>query len=239
MSYKSYLDLVTDMIRETGLNGGVPPASISQASGDQAKVTYWIQVADMQIQRERIDWDFLWGQYDDAPLSPGSNVVPLPTEEGGEVITLNTVPEKRLAVIDANGQPHFPCFMDWNEFSVLFNFETQDESDYPAYWTLRRDRTIRFSEPIASSGLICKYEYYRKPKRLLQDDDVSLIPYDFDRIIVLLAKILYAEHEDAPEVEQGSTAQYNHMLDQMRTIHIPGAEYERSDDHELMVVETG
>lgn len=245
MATDTYLELVSDMIMETGLNGGNAPSSIELAEGDAKKVAYWIRVADMQIQRERIDWRFLWDRYD-APLTEGSAVVPSPQEQTDDTnpntitVLVNAMPKKRLAIIDTNGESYFPEFLEWNEFSLLYGFEQQDASDYPSFWTIRPDRTILLSEPIASPGLICRYEFWRKPMRMRTGNDTSRIPDDFSRLIVLLAKIMYAEHEDAPEVTAGSVAHYDIVFNQMLSVEAPQAEWQRleNDDDRQMVVET-
>lgn len=243
MAKDTYLEMVSNVILETGLNGGVPPSSISAAAGDAAKVVYWLKTADLQIQRERIDWDFLWGR-EDAPLTQGSAVVPSPVDTNAgdadpntHTVLVNTVAKDRLAIIDPNGLPFFPQYMDWDEFSVLYGFETPPPSDYPAWWTIRPDRVIVLSEPIASNGRTCRYEFWRKPIPLRDDDDVSRIPDDFSRIIVVRTKIMYAEHEDAPEVDVGAAAEYDILLNQMVAIHTPRSEWQRleSSDQPLMV----
>jgi hypothetical protein len=244
MATDTYLDLVSDMITETGLNGGNAPSSIENAEGDAAKVCYWIRIADMQIQRERIDWDFLWGR-EDAVLTPDSAVVPSPSNiinDGNpntDTALVNSIAKNRLAIIDPNGEAFFPQFLEWNQFSVLYGYESQSPSDYPSYWTIRPDRTILLSEPIQSSDMTCRYEYWRKPIQMRTGTDVSRIPDDFSRLIVLLAKIMYAEHEDAPEVDVGSTAQYDIVFNQMLSVHAPEAEWQRMENSDqFLQVET-
>ena len=243
MATDTYLELVSDMIMETGLNGGNAPSSIANAEGDAAKVCYWIRIADMQIQRERIDWDFLWA-IEDADLTADSNVVPSPShvadsDDANQTTALvNAIPKNRLAIIDANGEAFFPTYLEWNHFSVLYGYETQPVCDYPSYWTIRPDRTILLSEPIESSDLTCRYEYRRKPIEMRESADTSRIPDDFSRLIVLKAKILYAEHEDAPEVDIGSTADYDVMLNQMISVHTEESEWQRMENSDqLLVVE--
>lgn len=244
MATDTYLELVSDMIMETGLNGGNAPSSIEGAEGDARKVCYWIRIADMQIQRERIDWDFLWGR-EDAILTQDSAVVPSPTNvidptnANLTTVLVNAVAKDRLAIIDTNGEAFFPQYVAWHDFSVLYGYEAQIPSDYPSYWTIRPDRVILLSEPIQSAGLICRYEYWRKPLRLRTGTDVSRIPDDFSRLTVLLAKIMYAEHEDAPEVDVGSTAQYDLVFNQMLSVHAPEAEWHRMENSDQMLqVET-
>jgi hypothetical protein len=244
MAKDTYLELVSDVITETGLNGGNAPSSVEAAEGDAAKVVYWVRIADLQIQRERIDWDFLWATHT-APLTQDSNIVPAPTDtyDADDANTrtelINAIAKDRLAVIDANGQPSFPRFMEWNEFAPIYNYEVQPVSDYPSYWSIRPDRVIVLSEPIESGDMTCKYEYWRKPIRMRTSTATSRIPDDFSRLITLLAKILYAEHEDAPEVDIGSTANYDIVLNQMLSVHAPMAEWQRMENSDrLLAVET-
>lgn len=247
MAQDTYLEMVSDMIMETGLNGGAAPSTIATASGDAQKVTYWIRVADLQLQRERIDWDFLW-ENPIVPLTQSSRLIPTPVNRIGTSTTpdprtdtalVNAVAKDRLAVINSNGEAYFPQYMKWNEFSILYNYESQQESDYPSFWSMSPDRQLMFSEPVISSDLACKYEYWRKPVRLREDADVSRIPDDFSRLILLLAKTLYAEHEDAPEVDAGSTANYDLMFNQMLSVHAPEAEWQRMENSDqYLAVET-
>jgi hypothetical protein len=245
MAQDTYLELVSDMIRETGLNGGNAPSSIEGAEGDAAKVCYWIQQADLSIQRERIDWQFLWARHD-AVLTADSNVVPSPvdtnsnnTDTNQHTVLINAMPKDRLAIVDTNGEAYFPVFLDWNEFTPLYGFEVQDPSNYPSYWTIRPDRTIMLSEPVESSDMICRYEYWRKPLKLREGTDVSRIPDDYSRLIVVRAKIMYAEHEDAPEVDVGATAEYEILFNQMLATQAPMAEWHRLENADrLLQVET-
>ena len=151
MAVDTYLELVSDVILETGLSGSNAPSSISTAEGDQKKVAYWVRVADLQVQRERIDWDFLWDTYD-ATLTPNSNVVPSPVDRNNDsddgnthTVLVNAVAKKRLGIIDPNGQVHFPVWMEWNEFAPIFNYEPQLPNNYPAHWSMRPDRSILLS----------------------------------------------------------------------------------------------
>ena|GEM_PF-2707545 len=236
----TYISLVTDFVRETALSGGTPPESVETATGDQAKAVYWVKMADLQIQREWINWDFLWSEAE-VSLNQGSNVVPVATETIGTVTSsiVNLVKRKTLAVMQSDGYAHFPTFQDWNnsEFPRIYNYETQDASDTPGFWSQKPNRSIMLSEPISTAGLKAKYEYLRKPKAMLVNTDVSLVPDDFTRLIVVLAKIMYAEHEDAPEVSAGSHEEYEFLLSEMEAAHLPdqGFNRESHSDADLVV----
>ena len=249
MAKETYLQLVTDVIVETGLNSGVAPSDVSTAEGDAAKVCYWVRVADLQLQRERIDWDFLWSQPRVA-LQQDSNVVLTPvdknvqggtedTDENQWTLLINAIAKTKLAIQNPDGEYYFPTFMNWDEFSILYDYNLEPPSNYPSYWSMRPDRVLMLSNKMEDDGYFCKYEFWRKPLTLRNNNDTSRIPDDFSRLIVLLAKILYAEHEDAPEVYSGSGANYDLMFNQMLSVHAPQAEWQRMENSDqYLTVET-
>lgn len=236
----TYLSLVTDFLRETALSGGSAPENVATAVGDQKKAAYWINQANLQVQREWINWDFLW-RFATVNLTSGSSVVPSATETIDTVVknVVNMVKRKSLAVMQSDGYAYFPLFQDWNnsEFKRLYFYETQDVSDTPSEWSMSPAREITLSNPIETTGLIAKYEYLRKAKALVNNGDETLIPDDHGRVIVALAKIMYAEHEDAPEVSAGSHEEYEFTLSQLQAAHLPdqGFNRESHSDADLVV----
>ena len=237
----TYLSLVSNFLMETALSGGSAPSTLAGVTGDQQKAAYWINQANLQIQREWRNWDFLWKTAEDVALTQDGSVVPGVTELQGanDVQIINFIKQKSLAIIKG-GQAHFPLFQDWNNsnFSHLWTYETQIANDYPSQWSMRPDRLIVVSSPFLSDDLTAKYEYLRKPRPLLVDGDIPLIPDDFTRLIVVSAKIMYAEHEDAPEVSAGSHEEYDFLLSEMEAAHLPdqGFNRESHSDADLVVV---
>ena len=237
----TYLSLVTDFLMETSLSGGSAPENVATVTGDQRKAAYWVNQANLQIQREWRNWDFMWG-FATVNLTSESLIVPSVIETIDSVATniVNFVKRKSLAIMQSDGSAHFPEFQDWTNsgFSRLYMYETQPVSNTPAGWSQQPNRIIQLSSPMESSGLTAKYEYYRKPKSLLANGDETLIPDDFGRLIVVAAKIMYAEHEDAPEVSAGAHEEYDFLLSEMQAAHLPdqGFDRESHSDAELVVV---
>lgn len=243
MATDTYLEMLSDAIMETGLNGGNAPSSIATAQGDAAKMAYWIRVADLRIQRERIDWDYLWDKVT-VNMTQGSNIVRAQTDtDGGGAdpnnanALINVIDKKKLGIIDVNGEVYFPTWMPWTNFTTQYDYADLDDSDSPAYWSMNPSRQIKLSSNIESGGIRAAYEFWRKPLRLREDTDTTRIPDDFNRLVIVLAKIEYAEHEDAPEVSAGSHEEYEHMLNQMLAVHAPESEWSRmqSSDQDLVV----
>ena len=236
---ETYLDHVTNFMMETALSGGTPPADVTDATGDQRKAVYWIAQADLQIQREWINWDFMWGRAN-VNLTVDSTIVPsiYEVQDGSDVNIINMVKRETLAIIQADNSSNFPMFCDWNntDFARLWTYETQSVSNYPPYWSMRPDRTILLSNPVESESTAI-YDYLRKPRKMRVNGSISLVPDDFTRLIVVLAKIMYAEHEDAPEVSAGSHEEYESLLDAMESAHLPdqGFNRESHSDADLVV----
>jgi hypothetical protein len=239
----TYLSLVTDFVRETGYSGGTAPDDVATATGDQAKAVYWINQASLQIQREWINWSFLW-RFAEVNLTQGGYVVPSAYEtQAGTIVALdvvNMVQRKTLAIMQSDGSAHFPEYVDWglSDFMQNYVYETPPETDTPAFWSRSPQGVISLSAPIDSDGLVAKYQYYRKPKELINSADVPLIPLDFTRLIVVAAKIMYAEHEDAPEVSAGAHEEYDFLLSEMQTVYLPDQSHHREShsDADLVVV---
>lgn len=238
---ETYLSLVTDFLRETALSGGSAPENVATAVGDQKKAAYWVNQANLQVQREWVNWDFLW-RFVTVNLTSGSALVPSATETIDTVVTnvVNMVKRKSLAVMQSDGTAHFPLFQDWNnsEFKRMYYYETQDECDTPSAWSMTPAREITLSGPIETVGLTAKYEYLRKAKALVNNADETLVPDNHGRVIIALAKIMYAEHEDAPEVSAGAHEEYEVTLSQMQAEHLPdqGFDRESHSDADLVVL---
>jgi len=236
----TYLSLVTDFMMETALSGGSPPEDVTAATGDQQKAAYWINQANLQVQREWINWDFLW-RFVTVNLTSESNIVPSATETINTVTkdVVNMVKRKSLAIIQSDGSAHFPLWQEWDnsEFKRLYVYEDQDAEDTPSQWSMAPDRVITLSAPILTTGLTAKYEYLRKAKALVNNTDETLIPDDYSRVIIALAKIMYAEHEDAPEVSAGAHEEYDFTLSQLQAAHLPdqGFNRESHSDADLVV----
>ena len=66
--------------------------------------------------------------------------------------------------------------------------------------------------------------FQKRSERLTSDSEVSIIPIEFHRIIVVRAKLIYAEREDAPEIMAGSSAEYDSLMSALEAGYLFGQE---------------
>ena len=64
-------------------------------------------------------------------------------------------------------------------------------------------------------------DYWVKAEHLDADSEISIIPEEYHRIILVRAKMIYAEREDAPEIMAGSSAEFHNLLTNMEADYLP------------------
>jgi len=207
------------MAREVGIPGDGPTTVASQ-TGELQDIVQYITDADMQVKREFQDWNFMWTSTTDTS-SVGSN-------------NLTTGSPSDLGVWNREGivynydtdDWHEMEYVEWDEYKDMYKFGTHSNGP-PELFTIMPDKTIQIYPPAESSKNIY-LEYWKKPEEMTADSDVSDIPAEFHRIIIVRAKMYYAAHEDAPEVMVDASAEYITLLDAL------SAAYGRGQDSRRM-----
>lgn len=228
---KTFLNLCQDMQQEVGYAGGVGLNSVVGQTDQYAKIVYWIQESDIYIQGLWTNWRFLSNEFS-GTLTQGSDLVPLPTAH-----TIKELDRCSLGITVSAGNVHFPAWMEWEDYRRAYHYEAQTATNYPAYWSQGPDGQIYLSAPPSSAGLAFRYFYWRRPERMALDADESPIPDDYRRVILCRAKVMYAEHEDAPEVDAGAAAEYVDLLEKLQGSELPGQRGSRMSQLDIGMVE--
>lgn len=237
----NYLTYCRLFVRELGIAGGSGPSQIEGQKGELLNVVTWIADADVAIQRLWKDWDFLWGQHTET-VSADKQSVGKPT--GANAPVVNILDRSSLVLRPGTQQAFRPTFLHWRDFRDSWEFVKTKTAKNPIYWTILPDGSIRFSHKFRSDTEV-RYDYWRKPVRLVNANDKSLIPHDSDsggnedypRIVLVRAKMIYAEREDAPEISRGAAAEYTDLLEKMESEHLRWMRQSRmsTDDEDLTV----
>ena len=85
---------------------------------------------------------------------------------------------------------------------------------------LMPDQSLKF-EPVPDGIYTINADYYVRPTVLAANDDVSLIPEEFHRIIIGRAMILYANFESAPEIKDQGEEIYVEQLALLENDQLP------------------
>jgi hypothetical protein len=219
----TYLELCQKLRREVGI-AGTGPSSVSSQSGMMLKVVEWVADADVAIQSKWINWTFLWSQFTQDTIVSTKDVTK-PTDlaswdEGTFSLDLNTTDYLRLTK------------MPYRTWLTYYRANTGK----PTYFIVKPDKDV-ILEPVPDDVYALSADYWKRPTRLSDNADVSLIPDEFDRLIIAQAKIYYAEHENAPEIMQSAMMEYAELMHRMQVRYLPDMDtFGKSSDDNMVVV---
>ena len=228
---RTYLEIVQDFVSEEGVAGGTGPVDLAtgKESTGIARVIQYVREAHLSICTAWPDWDFLWeteeGTTTATQVTAGDTLLPM----------ANPVPRRYKTSLGAfqikqgtswNNIRH----MWWDEFKRSQRTgSVKPAKTRPAFWTVRPDKKIELSHPIG--GVFdYRYEYFREPPSLVEDGDEIILPHGYDRLVLVRAKIIFAERENAPEIMQGSAAEFDDLMTRLEANFLPG--FRGGDSHE-------
>lgn len=213
MSKSTYLELCQELARELRIPG-TGPSAVTGQTGELEKIVRYVANANRDICRRWTDWDFLWTTFstttvlDSNSLTDGSPADLRKWDENSFVYDPTSDDYTRLSFID---------YRDDYRQKVL---GTQT-SDVPAYVTIRPDRAIRIYPQASVAGKTVQAEYWKIGTELTADSTTSDIPEEHERLILVRAKIYYAESEDAPEIMASALAEHDDLLNILEANHLP------------------
>ncbi len=223
-----FLGLVNTLIRELGVLGGEPLDTVAGQTGEAQRIIGLVSDADWYIQNAWDDWKFHWATVEHV-ATVGSQSILLPHEIGA-FPRMRRIIRDSLVLRPRSNNAQFPMFSDWHKFRRAWAYsQAVTSSDYPSEWSQKPDGSLLMSHK-AATAYAYLYEYQRYADRLVNDEDVSIIPYnegdeyDYPRIVIVRAKLAWAEIEDAPEIVASAVAEYRDLMQSLEADHLPGRE---------------
>ena len=205
----TFLDLVQEFHEVSGSPGNAPVSVLNQ-TGAAARAVRWISNADYHWQARWHNWNFLFAQTPAGmQVTPGANLI-APTD-------LHTWDRRTMFVRETGG--------DWVplrhvEYAMVKSRPPVTETGFPYQVTVLPNNSLMF-DPVPDGPYEFRSDYYKRPVRLRQNEDVSAIPEEYlGTVVVGTAILYYAQWEDAPEqrilglglVEQGRSQLEAHEL---------------------------
>lgn len=215
---RSLLALCRDVVSELGVAGGFLQSTANLTSQELQRCVNWVIAADILIQTEWSDWNFLY--YNDVgalTLNQGTNTLAATTQPFDDVDRFSMV----FWWESQSPLPAYPRWMDWKQFSqVYLSRPIQIAATAPPNWSVDPSGKIWFSHT-ANANIPVRLAYWTPPVRMANDNDTSPIPAKFDRVIVERAKMMYAQRENAPEILSGSSAEFANLFEKMESSLLP------------------
>ena len=227
------MGVVQRFVSEVGVAGSIGPTSLTIGRSQDGinRVIEYVQQAHATVCWRWPDWDFLWGIEEGVTtatqVTDGATVLPAPDPPAREYVI-----ERSGLQVERAGSWRNVRYMDWRDFKSANRIgNVIPASTSPASWTVRPDRMIELSSPIG--GVFnYRYEYYKKAALLVDDSDPIIVPDP--RIVLVQAKMIFAERENAPEIMHGSSGEYDVLMTQLESTYLPGFAGGRSREERLV-----
>jgi len=232
----TFLELVQELVTELGIGGAnqgatVPPTVAGQV-GQLWNAVNWIKQAENNINLLYSDWQYLGLEYAET-LSIGSTAVPAHSTAGESV----KMWDRGSLWLDKTTTRAAPLtWRDWEEFrATILPGAAPTTNSKPSIITQKRDGSLLVDTP-CDLAYDLTGEFYRRPVLLDVDADLPAMPAEYHRIIVCEAAIKYGNKEAAPEVITGMEAEYEMLLDKLRSDQLIGGEYDNQYSQDLPIV---
>lgn len=192
----NYLQLCQQLRREVGTAGsGSIPSAVTSQTGMNEKLVNWIADACYQIESLHWDWNFLWSQFSVATVAGNAEpTVPVDLgvwDEDSFYLNYTLATNKKLSKLD------------YRQWRATYRQGVQTNRK-PSFVVVKPDNQIRL-HPAPDDAYTLTADYWARPTRLSANTDEPAIPEQFQRCIVVLAKIYFAEEEEIPSLMQAAS----------------------------------
>lgn len=179
----TFLELCKRLRQEVGA-AGTGPASVAGQHGEYARLVGWIQQAWLEIQLEKSRWRFAWTRAEiDIETAYREYSPPADFDEWD------------ADSLKVNG--HRVSEMEWRLFRE--RYPSDSGATRPIVITRLPNGNLMLDTAPAEDGLLT-FEYWRRPQRLTENNDVPRMHSDYHMLIVYRAMASYAFYENAEEV---------------------------------------
>jgi hypothetical protein len=197
----NFRQLCQDLVEELGISGGTGPNTVENQTGEYANVVRWIAESSLWIDNLWRDWKYLWVQYE--------------TTLTGQSIATGAREIDRSSVW-INAGTYTARQLEWQEWRLMR--ETLNRTPVtgtPVYFSVDPAGTLFLDRPVTS--LPIRLEFWKRPTRLVADNDEPDLPEEYHRIIICRAAIMYGNREAAAEVISGMEAEYIDLLEKLQS----------------------
>lgn len=206
----TFLSSVQQFYREMGYSGAVPSTVVGQTS-QKRKAVDWVAEAAYLIDSRWFDWDYMWAQHSVA-TAPGTANYSAPSDLG----TWDT--ESFYLNYSANTHQHLD-YIPYKQWRKEYRQGTKTNA-LPDMFTVLPDKTVTLEAP-PDAVYTLTADYWKEPTKMTADADTPAMPDKFERIIVVRAKVLHAEHFGDQGLMQVALGEYAELLDRLEADQLP------------------
>lgn len=212
----TFLDLVRDVGSGSATTRSVNmPGTVVGAEGRVGKFGYWVNAAWRDIQIKRQDWRWMQAGFDAALLAGTADVRGVldlglerfgrfdPNRNPREASRFSLAP---VGVADWGRLRYLP----FEEFSARWRYGAV-ETGRPQWFTVTPAGDLAF-HPAPDAPCLLRGRYVRSVQRLTLDDDTPDMPEAYHGLIVAMALVRLATHDESPQQRAEWQAEANEQM---------------------------
>lgn len=212
----TFLQLVQQFFREIGYSGVVPTTVVSQTKQKKNCVD-WIAEADYLINTRWADWNYLWKQWSRSTVVGTANYA-----APSDIATWDKESFYLNYTADTHTQLSYLPYKEWRE---VYRQGTKTNA-LPDVFTILPDKSVTLEAPPDAIYTLTS-DYWKAATKMSADTDTPEMPTEFQRIIVVRAKLIHAEFHGDQSLYQLALVEYNELLDRLEADQLP----DRYDRH--------
>ena len=226
MAKSTFLELCKAARRACDISGSGPVSVLGQV-GELENLVEWVALADQETQSRWFDWDFLHVSTWSTNTIIGVATVIAPADIGTwdeESFYLNytTASNQSLSVLD---------YRAWRK---AFRQGVKVNSK-PSSVVIKSDLSLVLESP-PDAIYSLSADYWRRPVKMAANTDTSLIPEEYERIIISRAKMMYAEFSGSGVLLSSAQIEFDDLLDKLEAKYLSGHKARRMMSADQMVV---
>lgn len=223
----TFLELCVTTHRECKVAGSIS-TTIGQ-TGRLLDIVNSVQKANRKIQRRRIDWNFLWSEWELTLVEDIGTYSP-PTAIGSF--------DRDSFWLDAGTTDACPIeYVGWRRFRDTLKNEYTETGEV-SFIALKPNGQVSVL-PVPDSdcaGSIISCEYWKAPVELTSDSQVSLIPPQFHDAITSQAKVYMAEKLSNSGLLASASVEHEQVYMALKTHSLPGNQRDGMSESDIPLV---
>lgn len=215
----NFLQLAQRLRIEAGASGSGPTTVINQ-TGELQRLVTWINAAWVDIQNERLDWDWLRASFSFDTIQAQATYTPAQCN----ITDFGAWAEQtfRSYVTSVGyGSEFFLASIPYDKWRNNYQYGAlRTTYARPVEFAVKPDKSICLG-PVPTSGYTIIGDYFRAPTELALDADIPALPTKYHMAIVYRALMYYGMYESAPDAVQRGQVEFDKLMRRVRNDQLP------------------
>lgn len=216
----NFLQLTQRLRIEAGVSGSGPTSVLNQA-GELQRLINWINAAWMDIQNERLDWNWLRSSFTFETIQAQPTYTPAECGVSDLGIWAENSFRSYVTSVGTGSELFLPA-MPYDKWRNNYQYGAlRTTYTRPIEFAVKpSDKSICLG-PVPTVGYTILGDYFKAPSELVADADVPALPAKHHMAIVYRALMMYGMYEGAPDAVQRGQVEFDKLMRRIRVDQLP------------------